>query len=329
TGDGLSKVPEYWDEKDLFNILYASMPLFLPPDQNYWNANRERFISSANLVSAVFRNCGFAKMTDHQFLSSDRKVQKSDYDNSWSVCANFSNSDFSFMNEILPSKGFYATNGEEFVFRKKYQGNTIAVTFLKDRIFINPMGKDITFSGIRSYGSTLIKKYDNYLVVSFIGDQNFVDININEIPWKMKNVKLEGLTNNVQYNYTLLDNSWIRIPKKDNQRFYKITADFNSDVIDDKPLSISYSLEQNYPNPFNPTTSINYSIPKGGNVRLEIYDSLGEIVNIVKDSYDNAGNYTITWTGKDSNGNSLASGIYFYRLVTNGFTQVRKMILLK
>jgi len=88
-------------------------------------------------------------------------------------------------------------------------------------------------------------------------------------------------------------------------------------------------LEQNYPNPFNPTTTINYTIPKGGNVRLEIYNSLGEIVNILKDSYEDAGAHTITWNGNDSNGNSLSSGIYFYRLVNNDFVQVKKMTLLK
>jgi len=97
----------------------------------------------------------------------------------------------------------------------------------------------------------------------------------------------------------------------------------------EKEIPTEFLLKQNYPNPFNPTTTINYSIPKGGNVRLEIYNSLGEIVNIIQDSYQDAGNHSIAWTGKDSNGNSLSSGIYFYRLISNDFVQVKKMILLK
>ncbi|MFA7289450.1 MAG: FlgD immunoglobulin-like domain containing protein [Melioribacteraceae bacterium] len=99
--------------------------------------------------------------------------------------------------------------------------------------------------------------------------------------------------------------------------------------IEENKIPQGYNLENNYPNPFNPTTTINYTIPKGGNVRLEIYNSLGEIVNILKDSYEDAGSHTITWNGKDSNGNSLSSGIYFYRLVSNDFAQVKKMTLIK
>jgi hypothetical protein len=97
----------------------------------------------------------------------------------------------------------------------------------------------------------------------------------------------------------------------------------------EKTIPTRFYLKQNYPNPFNPSTTINYTIPNGGNVRLEIYNSLGEIVNILKDCYEDAGSHTITWTGKDSNGNSLSSGIYFYRLVSDDFTQAKKMILLK
>jgi len=99
--------------------------------------------------------------------------------------------------------------------------------------------------------------------------------------------------------------------------------------IEENKIPEGYNLENNYPNPFNPTTTINYSIPKGGNVRLEIYNSLGEIVNIIQDSYQDAGNHSIMWTGKDSNGNSLSSGIYIYRLISNDFVQVKKMTFLK
>lgn len=90
-----------------------------------------------------------------------------------------------------------------------------------------------------------------------------------------------------------------------------------------------FNLENNYPNPFNPSTTINYTIPKGENVRLEIYNSLGEIVNTLLDGYKDAGNHSIFWNGKDSNGNSLSSGIYFYRLINSSNTISKKMIMLK
>ncbi|MFA7289926.1 MAG: S8 family serine peptidase [Melioribacteraceae bacterium] len=98
---------------------------------------------------------------------------------------------------------------------------------------------------------------------------------------------------------------------------------------EENQIPVEYALYQNYPNPFNPTTTIYYSIPKGGNVKLEIYNALGEIINILQDSYQDAGNHTVVWNGKQLNGSSASSGIYFYRLLTNEFTQVRKMLLLK
>lgn len=86
----------------------------------------------------------------------------------------------------------------------------------------------------------------------------------------------------------------------------------------------AFKLEQNYPNPFNPTTTINYSIPKNGNVSLKIYDMLGhEVINVVN-GYQVAGNYTET-----INASELPSGVYFYTLTSGDFTDSKKMTLVK
>lgn len=86
----------------------------------------------------------------------------------------------------------------------------------------------------------------------------------------------------------------------------------------------SYKLEQNYPNPFNPTTNIQFSIPKSGYVEIKIYDMLGkEITTLVSDPYL-AGTYIVSF-----NASSLPSGIYFYRISVNDFTDTKKLILLK
>ncbi|MCK9282487.1 MAG: T9SS type A sorting domain-containing protein, partial [Melioribacteraceae bacterium] len=85
----------------------------------------------------------------------------------------------------------------------------------------------------------------------------------------------------------------------------------------------------NYPNPFNPTTTIEYNLPTEDNVKLEVYNSLGQLINVLVEGEQSAGKQRITWNGKDSFGNSVASGIYFYRIKTNSFSQIRKMILLK
>lgn len=87
---------------------------------------------------------------------------------------------------------------------------------------------------------------------------------------------------------------------------------------------IQYSLSQNFPNPFNPSTTIYYRLPKSGNVKLNIYDLLGqEIVSLVN-SYQTAGEHEITWQPK-----GLSSGIYFYRLHAGEYAETKKLILHK
>jgi len=90
-----------------------------------------------------------------------------------------------------------------------------------------------------------------------------------------------------------------------------------------------YQLHQNYPNPFNPTTTIGYYLPQEGNVKLEIYNTLGQLVNVLMEVNQNKGGYKVIWSGKDINGNALSTGVYLYRLKTDNFSQVRKMLLLK
>jgi hypothetical protein len=89
-------------------------------------------------------------------------------------------------------------------------------------------------------------------------------------------------------------------------------------------LPKNYNLSQNYPNPFNPTTKISYAIPKSGLVTLKVYNVLGKEVAVLVNDVKAAGIYTI-----DFNASNLSSGIYFYRLDVNGFSEVKKMTLLK
>lgn len=89
-------------------------------------------------------------------------------------------------------------------------------------------------------------------------------------------------------------------------------------------LPDEFKLEQNYPNPFNPATNINFSIADEGQVKLEIYNMLGEKISTLVNQYLSAGNYSADW-----NSGNLTSGTYIYRLTTNNFSETRKMILLK
>ncbi len=85
-----------------------------------------------------------------------------------------------------------------------------------------------------------------------------------------------------------------------------------------------YSLSQNYPNPFNPSTNIKYSIPQNSFVNLEIFNSLGEMITTLENSFKTAGNYEIKFDASN-----LAGGVYFYRLRTNSMVLTKKMLLLK
>jgi uncharacterized lipoprotein YddW (UPF0748 family) len=85
-----------------------------------------------------------------------------------------------------------------------------------------------------------------------------------------------------------------------------------------------YGLEQNYPNPFNPSTTINFSLPEAGFVKIKVYNLLGQEVKILNGEYLTAGNHQVFFDASE-----LASGIYIYRLVTEKFSSSRKMILLK
>ena len=100
----------------------------------------------------------------------------------------------------------------------------------------------------------------------------------------------------------------------------KTLAKSNSEL--NKPLT--YELVQNYPNPFNPSTTINFSIAKEGQVLLKIYDILGAEVASIVDEFKPAGIYSIQF-----NASNLTNGVYVYRLDTPNFTQTKKMMLVK
>ena len=91
----------------------------------------------------------------------------------------------------------------------------------------------------------------------------------------------------------------------------------------------NYVLEQNFPNPFNPTTQINFTIPAAGHVKMTVHNTLGQEVAVLVDGVQPAGTFSASWDAQDQSGRALPSGIYFYRLQTESFTQTRSMILLK
>ncbi len=89
-------------------------------------------------------------------------------------------------------------------------------------------------------------------------------------------------------------------------------------------LPVEFQLKQNYPNPFNPSTTIVFSLPKSANTSLKIFDILGREVEILVEGYITSGMHEVKFNAAD-----LASGVYFYKLKSGDFTEVKKMLLMK
>jgi hypothetical protein len=94
-----------------------------------------------------------------------------------------------------------------------------------------------------------------------------------------------------------------------------------------KPLR--YALHHNYPNPFNPTTTIRYDLPEAVAVRLDVFNIKGERVVVLVDEHQPAGPHAALWDGRNSSGQPVATGVYFYRLKAGSFADTKKMQLLK
>ena len=94
-------------------------------------------------------------------------------------------------------------------------------------------------------------------------------------------------------------------------------------------LPRDFALLQNYPNPFNPETQIRFQLPEATHVVVKIYNILGKEIVTLADGLHDPGYYALRWDGKDKNGSSASTGVYFYRIQAGKFSEVRKMVLLR
>jgi len=89
------------------------------------------------------------------------------------------------------------------------------------------------------------------------------------------------------------------------------------------------NLEGAYPNPFNPTTNIRYQLDGRGEVKIDIYNTRGQLVRSFSRYHDAAGSYNILWDGRDSSGRALASGVYLYKMTSGSYSCGKKLVLQK
>jgi len=158
-------------------------------------------------------------------------------------------------------------------------------------------------------------------------------ISINRDETVKRNDFIENYTD--ENNETVLKFNYVDKPKNDGVYYYKIKAfDSKDNVIfesDEIKIGISgikdFKLEQNHPNPFNPTTSISYNLFTETHVTLKVYDLIGKEITTLVDETQAKGEHTVEFDA--SKYSNLTSGIYFYKLTTDIYSDVRKMILAK
>jgi len=137
---------------------------------------------------------------------------------------------------------------------------------------------------------------------------------VDSIPWTSptgKEIRVENIRPNVTYE-VILDSTMVWI---DDDELETVPEEF--------------SLSQNYPNPFNSETIIHYMLSRRSFVKLVIYNILGEKIKVLISEDQTEGDKTVRWDGMDEKGNSVTSGIYFYRLQAGDFTGTKKMLLLR
>jgi len=142
-------------------------------------------------------------------------------------------------------------------------------------------------------------------------------------------------------NAGLADISHLNLPPFDlagNQRVWDGRIDmgafeFNSEPwVTERDVTIPEIVRfnlVNFPNPFNPSTTIQFTIGNVDNVRLNVYNVRGQLVKTLINDVKEAGNHAVVWNGDDHSGNSVSSGIYFYRMETSAGSEVRRMVLMK
>jgi hypothetical protein len=118
-------------------------------------------------------------------------------------------------------------------------------------------------------------------------------------------------------------------PQGDVIRIYNYVRLVRGGVISDveenqTSLPGNFELGQNYPNPFNPTTIISFSLPVGGNVALMIFNVIGQEIEVLVNEILSAGSYSFQWDATNQ-----TSGVYFYKLITDSYVEMKKMVLLK
>ena len=154
-------------------------------------------------------------------------------------------------------------------------------------------------------------------------NQNFGDITAGQI--KTSSNYLINIQNNpssIHFTVRILSGGWF---------FWSdsMTVTITGIAENESDIPLEYALKQSYPNPFNPTATITYQVPRPSEVRIEVYNTLGQKVRTLLKDHKGPGVYQVIWDGRNNSGVQVGSGVYLYSMVAGDYVQARKMILMR
>ena len=149
--------------------------------------------------------------------------------------------------------------------------------------------------------------------------------------YHIKTYSIGGLQNGVAYNVRVRVHNLNPDPERSRSAWTTATATPTEDAAAKQVASgpASFELAAAYPNPFNPSTTIGYALPQAADVRLDIYNVMGQRVRTLVAAHQPAGYYAVEWKATDDNGHTLSSGVYFYRLQAGAFGATKRMLLMR
>ncbi len=190
-----------------------------------------------------------------------------------------------------------------------------------------------TFNGWNTSATVMTRDGDMWIADSVLMEAGSVELKIPVgLDWNpaspYKAYGAGGYGSNDNITYTANENGLYKIKFFDDNDSVAVEFIVKTDI-KGNILPTHYALHDNYPNPFNPTTTINFDLPENAFVKLTIYNAMGQKVVDLVNGNQTAGFYTMQWNGRDARGATVASGVYFYQLISPNFTAHHKMLFLK
>jgi len=232
TGDGATKVPKAWAKKDLLNILYGTMPLWMPVNLEFWNNYQAEFLKSYQNVGTVFRQVGYDEMVSHEFLTQDRKVQRTTFSSETEIVVNFGSVEYPYGSWVLPEDGFVAIGKDWWAYRAVKDGRVLNEVFAPWKSFLDSGGRLYRGSQLETEGSVVVEKLDNRtLRASFLDDKG-TSLSIHvpsffaDVPPQLLRVYPVNGSLEVDFDHpvsTRVEDGWLRFERLKGVSFYYIT----------------------------------------------------------------------------------------------------------